>query len=789
MNKLLVDKREDEYRSAEQKAETYFHSLQQLLRKKAYIPALTKDFQGWKMNHIHTPSIFSYFSRKNKKKSTHGYKAYLDWLNYTGKLDAYLDRSITYLFMRDLGKALSATSTQKRVQEVVVNLKDRLLRNQDNDESFSMASIYQLAKKESVELSLIWVIEKLKVITENIPKGMKVEHAQRKIIKILAGVLMHEIEDRKDKNLPESERRSRLERAIKLGFYYGLTYPFIDDLLDAKILSKEEERNYTELIRKTLITGIVPPLGEWIGENRELITFVHHELHEAFEYMKRQHDSQSWELFLEQAYIFFHSQEVDRQKDSSNAHYTNEELYIPVILKSAASRLIVRSLLNANEDEGFDQRTFYYGIYNQLADDLADLLEDEKEGAVTPYTYYIKYHNQRTDLINPFEMYWSVIYYLIHDVYESDSKTQEVILDRAINGLKRLKEKLGEQKYKQWMNLFTENIPSFNKIVQYMVEKSDDVDFFDKLLRDHMITVLKENRIEQEEFRNKVKEIRTPINKLLPIVSPEWEKGKDVITKAANYSLEGDGKRLRPVLTWFMGIDEYGLDKAAIVPLLRSLEYMHTASLIFDDLPSQDNASIRRGRKTVHEKYDTATAELTGLFLTQKAIEEQTKLLHFESKKVIELIGYTTRITADMCKGQMLDLQAKGKVVSLEELNTICLYKTGIGFEAAILMPAILANKSEREKELLTKFAHHAGVAFQIKDDLLDEEGNSHTLGKKAGIDRENQTSTFVTILGREKARKELWEHYCQAIDILASLSLKSNFLKCMLDYIVNRER
>ena len=144
--------------------------------------------------------------------------------------------------------------------------------------------------------------------------------------------------------------------------------------------------------------------------------------------------------------MFFHSQEVDRLKDLNYADYTNEELYIPIILKSFSSRLIVRSLINAPVDKGFEDQTFFYGIYNQLADDFADMFDDMKEGAVTPYTYYMKYHDKRVDLINPFELYWTVIFNLIHTVYQSDRKTCEVILDRAINGLKRFKERMGTEK-------------------------------------------------------------------------------------------------------------------------------------------------------------------------------------------------------------------------------------------------------------------------------------------------------------------------------------------------------
>ena len=124
-------------------------------------------------------------------------------------------------------------------------------------------------------------------------------------------------------------------------------------------------------------------------------------------------------------------------------------------------------------------------------------------------------------------------------------------------------------------------------------------------------------------------------------------------------------------MTWVMGVNEYGLDKSAIVPLLKSLEYMHTASLIFDDLPSQDNASIRRGRPTLHQVYNTAIAELTGLYLTQKAVEEQASLDQFDAKTVLHLIQYSAQKTADMCKGQAMDLDSKGKQLTLEQLNTM----------------------------------------------------------------------------------------------------------------------
>jgi geranylgeranyl pyrophosphate synthase len=793
MNEEQIKNADACYRLAEQKAAHYFKSLYDQVMQKTYVPTLTKDIQDWKHNHIYNHSLLSFFFRRKGKPDSKEYHNYIKWLDYTGKLDNYLDRSISYIFMRDLGKDLNSPDTQTRIQRAVGSLKNHLTHlikadKGDKTETISMAKLYRKAQEEGIESTMIWLIDKLKTVSLKIPKEIDAEQAQRKLIKIIAGVLMHEVEEMED-DISSEERIKKLDEAIRLGYSYGLTYPFIDDLLDAKVLSPEEKKQYSDLIRTTLITGSVPELGEWNGDNQDLIRYIHSELREAFEYIKAHQRPDTMKSFFEQAYVFFNSQEDDRVKDLSNENYTNEEIYIPIILKSSSSRLIVRSVISAPEDEGFESRTFFYGIYNQLADDFADIFDDMKEGAVTPYTYYMKYHNKRLDLINPFELYWTVISNLIHNVYHSDEKTCEVILDRAVNGLKRFKERMGTAKYNEIMKLFACGNPKFNSLIQDMVQKADDVDFFDKLLRDHMITILRNEKREQEEFLDTIEDLRNQINDILKIPKNEdISLVKDQIIDAANYSLEGDGKRLRPIVTYVMGVKGYGIDESAILPLLRSLEYMHTASLIFDDLPSQDNASTRRGCPTLHQVYNIAIAELTGLFLTQKAIGEQTSLNQFDSKTVLNLIQYTTRITEGMCKGQAMDLNSKGKQLTLEQLNKMCFYKTGIAFEASLIMPAILANAKEFEIEALKKFAHHVGIAFQIKDDLLDVEGDQTLLGKPVGKDVENNKATFVSILGQEGSRKEMWEHYCLAEEALQEVPRNTTFLKYLLNYIVNRD-
>ncbi|MDW0116525.1 polyprenyl synthetase family protein [Sporosarcina thermotolerans] len=788
MNEELRKDAEDCYRRAEEKAVDYFKSLSVQLENNTYVATLTRDIQLWKQDYL-GHSLLQSFTRGKGKPDSHKYHQYIQWLDNAGKLDSYLDRSISYIFMRDLGKDLSSPDTLYRIQHVVDDLKIDLLHSTatDRGEMFSMHTLYRWAQKEGIESSMIWVLDKLKTVSSNLPEGMNREEAKRKLIKIIAGVVIHQIEEMGDHLSPE-ERVGKLDEAIRLGYSYGLTYPFIDDLLDSEVLTDAEKKQYSRLIRSTLITGSVPDLKSWDGTNRELIQYIHSELREAFTYIQSQLERKGKEDFFEQSFVFFHSQEVDREKDLSNANYTNEELYIPVILKSASSRLIARSVLTVKEDKEFDNRTFFYGIYNQLADDFADMFDDIEAGAVTPYTYYLKYHRVRQDLINPFELYWTVIFNLIHNVYHSDTKTRNVMLSRALNGQKRFKEKVGDKKYKELMGIFATGNPKFDGLIQKMVRKSNDVDFLDKLVRDQIIANFKNESKEREDFVNMAKTVRNQINTILHIPKNGIASSMDEsIIDAANYSLLGDGKRLRPIMTWVMGVHEYGLDESTIEPLLKSLEYMHTASLIFDDLPAQDDSSFRRGRPTVHKAYNTAVAELTGLYLTQEAVVEQASL-RFDPQVVLRLIRYSAGKTTEMCRGQAMDLNSKGKELTLDQLNTICFYKTGIAFEASLVMPAILAGRQEEEIEALKTFAYHAGIAFQIKDDLLDVEGDLELLGKPVGQDVENNNSNFVSILGSEGARKAMWNHYCHAMEALQELHYKTTYLKQILDYTINRD-
>lgn len=769
---MLMDK--DYFHIKQKQAREYFQTLQAQIQQDNFASILIETLHEYQQ-----AKKKNWINIDNWKQQPS--KLFISQLAKTGQLDSYLHRSISYIYFRDLGRDITSEAMQKRIAVVTEGVKN-YLNNKEQQVPFHITELYQMAEKESLEEAFFWVSDKLKYVSAILPDGLDKNEAKRKIMKIIAGVVMHEFEEL-DGELSKKLRRKLLDQAVRTGFYYGLTYPLIDDVLDADMLTAAEKKSFAYFIRQTLLTGEVLPVKatDWQDKHWEFISAVYKELSEAFHYLKSCQPEENRQIFLENAYLFFEAQELDRQKRLDNNSYTNEELYTSVILKSASSRLIIRSFKPFSEVENIEANMFHYGMYNQLADDLADLDEDLVNSNVTPYTYFVTYGNQNTGLINPFAMYWSVIYYFIHQLYPGKSEIRDIILDRAINGLKRLKARLGKERYQAFREQFSFDT-DFDKALEKVVNRSQNVAFFDKWIRDQFLDTLKQNQQIKKQFVSKMKDIKEQLEEHLTFESKE-----NALEEAANYSLSGNAKRLRPIMTWVMAREGLQLPDNLILPLAKSVEFMHTASLIFDDLPSQDNASARRGKQTLHERYNHATAELTGLWLTQRAVEEQSVMKHQDPNRLLELIAYSTRTTQNMCKGQFFDLHAKGKQLTLDELRELSVNKTGLGFEAALMMPLIIAGESDERKQAVKDLAYHAGIAFQIKDDLLDISGDANLLGKQPGQDQRNNSSTFVSILGKEEAQKEMWKHYLTAREELTKLP-EIPFFYQLLDYLVLRE-
>jgi farnesyl diphosphate synthase len=279
--------------------------------------------------------------------------------------------------------------------------------------------------------------------------------------------------------------------------------------------------------------------------------------------------------------------------------------------------------------------------------------------------------------------------------------------------------------------------------------------------------------------------VTVAMDALLPRSSGPEER----LLSAMRYSALGPGKRLRPFITIeagrMLGASERGLLRVAT-----AIECVHAYSLIHDDLPCMDDDDVRRGRPTVHKEYDEATAVLAGDALQAFAFE----LLacpdtDASPSRRLELISGLARASGarGMVGGQMIDMSADRAAADINVITRMQRMKTGALIAFCAEAGAILAGANSDVRRALEGYAHDIGLAFQIRDDLLDAEGNENETGKAVGKDDNQGKATFVTILGLDDARDRARRLAAQAKDHLEPFGERANLLRRAADYVLER--
>ncbi len=261
------------------------------------------------------------------------------------------------------------------------------------------------------------------------------------------------------------------------------------------------------------------------------------------------------------------------------------------------------------------------------------------------------------------------------------------------------------------------------------------------------------------------------------------------VIDAMNYSVSIGGKRIRPcILMEFSRI--CGGESGAALNMACALEMIHTYSLIHDDLPSMDNDDMRRGMPSCHIKFGEATALLAGDALLTHAFltASITKGAKPENiNRCIEVLSGYAGVNG-MVGGQVIDLESEGKPVSYEVLETLCELKTSRLLQAAATIGCIIADADETLVAAAYKFGKYLGLAFQIVDDILDVIGDKDKLGKPIGSDSENDKSTFVSLLGLDKAKETAKEYTDKAMSALAPFGSKADQLLLLAEDLCYRE-
>lgn len=290
---------------------------------------------------------------------------------------------------------------------------------------------------------------------------------------------------------------------------------------------------------------------------------------------------------------------------------------------------------------------------------------------------------------------------------------------------------------------------------------------------------------------NEIKDEKTKIDQMiadrLARLRKNTESSLERIIDALEYSLKAGGKRIRPIICVKVA-DMLGGKLDTAYNLGIALEFIHTYSLIHDDLPAMDDDDYRRGQLSNHKVFGEGMAILAGDALLTLAFEDLTELdLSTEKKvKIISLVAKKAGFRG-MVGGQSLDIKFEDVKTDYTTLTTTHHLKTGALFEAAVLGGAYCADPTDQEVKALKKYAKNIGLLFQITDDILDKTGSIESLGKETGSDEKSNKSTYVSLLGLKEAKEKANETAQEAQREIKRFK-NSQFLSDLIDFILYRE-
>ncbi len=685
------------------------------------------------------------------------------------------DDSVLYFQLRDNGKnvkidelnqPLAYLRNEAHLYLENINLKKTI---QLHPEEFVLRFLTTLGLSDYAEV----FFQKGEHAIDIIPEIILKEGGLGKLIWTMAGVIMYKLE--KLQSLDKSpECITELLDAIEAGYNFGLTYPLVDDVLDSShVLNDDEKTQYSSLVYSALQRG-------FINEKDVPGHPIALELKKAFDVLTELYPFEK-NRDLYRALTNLHLAQIEEADRDFNKTYSDQDIYAPVIIKAAYTRIVTALMAGLDVTSEFVSKMMMAGLPTQLIDDFRDYPSDIKTGHFTPFTYYAHAHKRQTGFTNPMLLYLASLNKIIGS-HNNDQQVGRLLSRRFTQAVKQFSIYNGTENIKGFYDVFLPENPyirkSITKIARYKESILD--------VEGGLISCMIDYSIERKKTKSGLSDhfVRTKklVEENLEIAHQSIEQDNKLV-QSMNYSLMAGGKRWRPALG-LMIADMYKIQEQKILPFILAIESAHTASLIFDDLPAQDDAKSRRDKLPNHLVFEEYTSQLSGISLIARAFE-QLSILDFEPDNVNRVIRYCSELLGHngLSLGQQLDLEAaqSNKPADLKEITKIFKHKTALAVEMSSVPVAILGDASEQEIAALKEYSYHLGLAFQVLDDFQDYgEGQVNNNDVQVNLN-------IISCIGETKARTMFFEAIANAKSSLEKINRNTELLLELVNHFASK--
>jgi geranylgeranyl pyrophosphate synthase len=461
-------------------------------------------------------------------------------------------------------------------------------------------------------------------------------------------------------------------------------------------------------------------------------------------------------------------------------------MYPDILIKSGMSRVVANILARRKLPDNFYARCLNTIIVGQFKDDLRDRELDLQANRLTPFT-------APPDLadVNPLYDLFAYDAYVVSEVFNGDPIAADAL---TYFGSVKLANHLSEDG--RHAEEITRRYEVTSEIARYlhlasglphrMIKRLEPVD---TRIKDQCGSALGHRRPTLVDSRTFVADRLQYINDITTRYCPH--EGATGLDRIVAYAMNAPGKRLRPALGLMLA-EVLGVKKGSIEPFVVAGELFHTASLMFDDLPAQDDAKVRRGRPTAHTVFDEGSVQLAAVSMISSGFGILAQLDRlYPAPRVTEVIAYIGTILGPkrLCRGQDLDLHLAKASVSITGEDILEMYdlKTSSSLEAALVPLMMLENRPTDEIELIRRYAHHAGIIFQIRDDILDLTSSADILGKDTGTDVGKVN--IVRAYGLAAAQQLMQVHLASAVKCCSQLPFDTTLLEGMVLHFAQRRK